>query len=464
MGGKTVALKTVGLLAALALSGLPVPAGEGTVVGDLSDILVDIGDEQSIQEDLSTFSAHIKNIMVILDQAGPGKLVLIDELGAGTDPGEGAALCLAVLRRLHSSGALVVVSTHYSEMKTLAHETPGMENASMEWDPVNMVPTYKLVVGRPGRSNGLDVALKIGLPPEIVREARDLMPRDVVRLEDMIREMERKSRELDERLHKLREDSVLYQKLREEVEAMLGKTETERREILSAARQEAREIVRRVRVETEKLVKDLRKASRGEDRERVMAAVRDRLGALEKAVEEEIPLPTDEEGPAPVSLRDIGPGVQVRVRGFREPGRIVEPPDEAGTFLVQVGPIVMRVGLTDIVAVSNAEKDLSSVAETPHPRPGVIPPDVAKRKAAAVKSEIDLRGTRASEALDRLDKYLDDAYLAGLRTARIIHGKGTGALRKAVADFLEGHPHVKEFHPAEIAEGGYGVTVVVLKG
>ncbi|MBE3520254.1 MAG: endonuclease MutS2 [Firmicutes bacterium] len=462
MGGKTVALKTIGLLTALALSGFPIPAAEGTVVGDFSDILVDIGDEQSIQENLSTFSAHIKNIIAILREAGPGKLVLIDELGAGTDPKEGAALGLAILRRLHNSGALVVVSTHYSEIKTLAYETPGMENACMEWDSVNMVPTYRLVVGRPGRSNGLDVALKIGLLPEIVREARDLMPRDLVRLEDMVREMEEKNREVERELLKLREEASRYEKLRIEMETMVRATENEKKEILAAARREAREIVRRAAVETEKLVKEIRKASRARHREGLIAAVREGLDALRRSVDEETP-GASEPGFIPVPPEKIAPGTPVRVRGFTEPGRVLETPDEDGTVRVQVGSVAVRVKVGDLAVVFEPGEKTPAEAESQRLREKISLPNVAAKKAVQIRSEIDLRGIRASEALELLDKYLDDAYLAGLRTARIIHGKGTGALRKAVVDFLQNHPHVKEFRSGEIAEGGYGVTVVALK-
>lgn len=461
MGGKTVALKTIGLLTALALSGFPVPAGEGTRVGDFSDILVDIGDEQSIQENLSTFSAHIKNIIAILQEAGPGKVVLIDELGAGTDPKEGAALGLAVLRRLHSSGALVVVTTHYAEIKTLAYETPEMENASMEWDSVNMVPTYELVVGRPGRSNGLDVALRIGLAPEIVREARGLMPRDLVRLEDMVREMEQKNREVEKELLKLREESSLYEKLRAEMETLVRTTEMERKEILTAARQEAREIVRRARVETEKLVKEVRKAFHAPDREGLIAAVRQELDELGRAMDVETSQ-TVEVGFTPIPPGEITPGTPVRVRGFTEPGRVVEPPDDSGRALVQVGSLTVRVKRGDLAALLEPGGKMSTGTKAEHP--GISLPDVAARKAVQVRAEIDLRGIRASEALELLDKYLDDAYLAGLKSARIIHGKGTGALRKAVVDFLQNHPHVKEFRSGEIAEGGYGVTMVTFKG
>ncbi|HHY35675.1 MAG TPA: endonuclease MutS2 [Firmicutes bacterium] len=462
MGGKTVALKTIGLLTALALSGFPVPAAEGTVVGDFSDILVDIGDEQSIQENLSTFSAHIKNIIAILQEAGPGKLVLIDELGAGTDPKEGAALGLAVLRRLHNSGALVVISTHYSEIKTLAYETPGMENACMEWDSVNTVPTYKLVVGRPGRSNGLDVALKIGLPPEIVREARDLMPRDLVRLEDMVREMEEKNREVEGELLKLREEVSRYERLRAEMETMVKTTEGERKEILAAARREAQEIVRRVTVETERLVKEIRKASHAPDREALIAKVREELDALRRSVGEEMP-ETAELGFTPIPPEEITPGTSVRVRGFTEPGRVLQTPGEDGTALVQVGSVAVRVKAGDLAALCGPGEKRFTEAESRHPRAKLSLPNVAASKAVQVRSEIDLRGVRASEALELLDKYLDDAYLAGLKTARIIHGKGTGALRKAVVDFLQNHPHVKEFRSGELAEGGHGVTVVALK-
>lgn len=458
MGGKTVALKTIGLLTALALSGLPVPADRGTVVGDFSDILVDIGDEQSIEENLSTFSAHIRNMIAILDQAAPGKLVLIDELGAGTDPLEGAALGMAVLKRLHSKGAITVVSTHYSEIKTLAHETEGMENASMEWDAVNLVPTYRLLVGRPGRSNALDVALRIGLSPDIVNEARDFMPGGMVRLEDLIREMERKTRETEEELARLKKESALYEKLRVEMETQVESCAREKREILARARREATEIVRTARVEAESLIKEARKALRDSDTAEAVLRVRRGLEVLEKDIDERVPGVAEEEFvPAPAA--QILPGACVRVRGLTGPGHVLELPDDSGNVLVQIGSVIMKVKSSDISTVPGEGEESSFPAARPQRERAAVSPE----KASHVRSEIDLRGVRVPEALATLDKYLDDAYLAGLRTVRIIHGKGTGVLRRAVIEFLREHPHVKDTRTGELAEGGSGVTVALLR-
>lgn len=458
MGGKTVALKTCGLLTAMALSGFPCPCREKTVVGEITDVLSDIGDEQSIEEDLSTFSAHISNVVRILEEAGPGKLILMDELGAGTDPQEGAALALAVVKRLNDSGALSVVTSHFSELKVAAQETPGMRNASVEWDAVNMLPTYRLVVGRPGRSNAFLVARRLGLPEDVLEDARANMHENLLHLDDIIEDMEKSAQRSREEAHAAALDRQKAARLLSEWEEKSRALEASRKEILSQARQEAASIVTRARVELEKAIKEFRDwGKRGKSdyaaavrkaRDRLRSA-RDEFGPEDKAVAEG----------SPVLPEQAVSGIEVTVSGFRETGVLVEPPDDEGSVVVRVGSLTMRTPLQDLRHAQGGEKerrDQSPAAKEKRP-------DVSWQKAQEVSFEIDLRGMTVEEALTALDKHLDDALLAGLTQVRIIHGKGTGALRKAVSEYLRSDSRVAGSRLGEAGEGGAGVTVAKVR-
>jgi DNA mismatch repair protein MutS2 len=455
MGGKTVALKTCGLLTAMALAGFPCPCREKTVVGDFTDILCDIGDEQSIEEDLSTFSAHISNVVRILREAGPGKLVLMDELGAGTDPQEGAALALAVLKRLNDSGALSVITSHFSELKIAAQETPGIRNASVQWDAVNMLPTYRLVVGTPGRSYAFLVAKRLGLPEDVLEEARSNMHESLLYLDDVIADMEKSAQKSREEAEAARLDRQMAARLLAEWEEKSKALEASRKEILNQARREAASIVTRARVELEKAIKEFRdwekrgrsdySASVREARER-LKAVRDELGP-----EEEVEL----EG-SPVMPEEAVPGLPVMVTGFQESGVVLEPPNESGSLVVRLGSLTMRTSLDELRHAKGGEKasrkDQGAASLEGRPQ-------MPFAKAMEVSFEVDLRGMTVEEALQVLDKYLDDALLAGLSQVRIIHGKGTGALRKAVQEYLRSDSRIAGSRLGEAGEGGAGVTV-----
>jgi len=455
MGGKTVALKTTGLLVSMALAGLPCPCDPRTEIGDIEDILCDIGDEQSIEENLSTFSAHMANIRHILELAGPGKLVLIDELGAGTDPKEGAALAQAILAEIHAKGALCVVTSHYSELKIMAQKTPGMCNASVEWDPVNMVPTFKLVVGRPGTSNAFLVAKRLGIDDHVLALAKEFMDEDVVRLEDIIAEMEvasQKARRERERTARERAES---QRLRIEYENKLQSLEKERKKILNDAKREAKSIIMRARVEFEEALREIREAqSRTLSEVNLQAsAIRDRLREAQNdlRVEDEYEIKGE-----PVSIENLEPGAQVRVVGFSEPGIVLEISDSDDDVLVSVGNFKIRVSPEDLRTVDGSEKKK-------HVRDIGMGP-LANGKIESVPTEIDLRGMTKEEALAALEKYLDTALLASLPQIRIIHGKGTGTLRKAVEEYLEAsNKYVQTYRMGEPSEGGTGVTIATLK-
>lgn len=460
MGGKTVALKTLGLLTAMALSGLPCPCHETTCVGKIDDILCDIGDEQSIEENLSTFSAHISNVVKIIDRAGPGKLVLIDELGAGTDPKEGAALAAAILNRIHRSGALCVVTSHYSEMKLLAQKTPGMVNASVEWDAVRMVPTFKLVVGRPGRSNAFLVARRLGLPHDVLDEARGNMQEDLVRLEDIIGEMEKAAQEAREEAERARRERLKAEELRKEYESRIANLEASRKEIISAAKREAQSIVARAKVEFETALKEIREKERiSPDFSDTVFKIRERL----RRAREEFLEPTIPDEGRPLEKSEIVPGKIVEVLGFQEPGVVIESPGSGDEVLVRLGAVTLRTGIDQLrepVRTGRAAKEsrIGGIGESR--RDSSLPIE----KAKSISHEIDLRGMTREEAFQALDKYLDDAFLAALPEVRIIHGKGSGALRRAVMEYLETQKkYVTAYRLGEPSEGGTGVTIARLK-
>lgn len=459
MGGKTVALKTCGLLTAMALSGMPCPCREETVIGELDDVLCDIGDEQSIEENLSTFSAHISNVVRIVRGAGPGKLILIDELGAGTDPKEGAALALAILNRLNDTKALSVITSHFSELKIAAQENPGMINASVEWDAVNLVPTYRLVIGRPGRSNAFLVARRLGLDEDIIEDARSSMHEELLHLEDIISEMEVQSQRSREEAETAARDRRVTEALRKEFEEKTAALEVSRKEILNEAKREAAGIISRARIELEKAVREFREQDR-RDRasySETVTRMRESLRAAQGEIEPEEASRVD--GPPPTADQVV-PGATVWVESLAGRGTVVEEPDSGGSVLVRVGALSLRSPLKELRLLKGPGEggaEAKRVAGAPRDQ------GIAVQKAKEVSVEVDLRGMMSDEAIATVDKYLDDALLASLSQVRIIHGKGTGALRKAVTDYLRADPRIQDFRLGETGEGGSGVTVAKLR-
>lgn len=449
-GGKTVALKTVGLLTLMAQAGLHVPAREGTQINVFKKIYADIGDEQSIEQSLSTFSSHMSNIVRILDEADSSTLVLLDELGAGTDPSEGAALAMALLRWLHEHGCRTIATTHYSELKIFAYMTEGLENASVEFDIETLRPTYRLEIGLPGRSNAFAIASRLGLRPEVINQAREYLTKDEIKIDDMIQDMEENRR-------KSAHERTLAERLRSQVEAereryerCLAELERAKEELLEAARQEAAEIVRQARREADALLGRLRSADKGE-REDIARKVRARL--FEK--QEELSQTRTRKAPSvpPTEKEKIQAGDAVYLDKFRQSGKVLELTAGGSQALVQVG--AMRITLP----VEELSKQEDTTATQ---RRSETTSRLQLNKTAAVRGELDLRGLTVEEALARVDKYLDDALLAGLSRCHIIHGKGTGALRAAIRSQLAAHPQVKAYHVGGPGEGGDGVTVAEL--
>ncbi len=446
MGGKTVALKTCGLLTAMALSGFPCPCSAGSQVGNIREILCDIGDEQSIEANLSTFSAHISNVIRIVKEAGPGKLVLMDELAAGTDPQEGAALAAALLKKLNSSGAVCVVTTHYSEVKVLAQETPGMENASVEWDAASMRPTYRLIAGRPGRSYAFDVAKKLGLPEDVIAEAKGHLSEDALRLDELILDMEISAKAYREEAQKAKHEREKAAALKEEYEERLQQLERERKETVERAKDQAQAIVRRARTEFEEAVKEFKARAKEAQALQEAPRLREKL----KGASREFAPGTASFAPG-TPLTDAVVGQTVVVSGLGQEGTVLEKPEEDGTVLVRVGSLSLRTSLDRLRA------GRKKASQFPEPRE-----TKGFGKIHHISPEVSLRGMTRDEALLTLDKYMDDALMASLKEIRIIHGKGTGVLRNAVAEYLRRSPFVQDFRLGGPGEGGDGVTVARL--
>lgn len=471
-GGKTVALKTVGLLTLMAQAGLHVPAGAGSEVAVFQRIRADIGDQQSVTDNLSTFSSHLRRIIPILAEADPDMLVLLDELGAGTDPEEGAALGCAILERLRAAGARVIVTTHLGDIKLMAHMTPGMANASVSFDLETLAPTYRLQIGAPGQSQALAIAARLGLPPEVVGDARRRLGPERIRADALIEQLQAAldaARQRQAEASAARSEAVAaLKRAREELE----KIRARRREILDEALARAEELARQARREFEALIRQGREAAKVQQLDEVrrlrqeLAEARRRLEARAVALSERLNEVEDrvsvELAPGQIleplqDLCQVEAGQRVCVLPLRSTGLVVEAADEQGYVVVQVGSARTRVRADQLAWIPQQESR------------GQVPTGGAASsltlgavKAASLPGEIDLRGLTADEATGRLDKYLDDCTLAGVERVRVIHGRGTGALREAVRSYLRENRRVRRFAAAGPAEGGDGVTVVEL--
>ena len=454
-GGKTVALKTVGLLALMAQCGLHLPVAAGSRLSVFRDIFADIGDEQSIEQSLSTFSSHMTNIIGILEQADRHSLVILDELGAGTDPAEGSALARALLDDLVSRGITTLVTTHHPELKIYSHQTPGVQNASVEFDLQTLAPTYRLVIGLPGRSNALAIAERLGLPQRIIERARGLMTEEDLLADDLLDEIHRKREETRRAAEASLRSFAALEELRAELRGRLDGIEEERRAILAQAREEAQQELETLRAELRQLRRRLSAAGQPLDVIRQIESQVKTLEVTPRLVPET--LETLEEGETPhFRLGDL-----VWVNSLNAEGQIAEiGPDEAE---VMVGRLRLRARLDDLSARSKGEskREKRKRSRTPVRGAAATPVEVAT-KPASPGLELDLRGQRVEDAIPALEDYLDAAYLAGLPFVRIIHGKGTGALRTAIRERLHGHPLVQRYETGQPNEGGDGVTVVTL--
>ncbi len=462
-GGKTVTLKSVGLLALMAQSGLHVPAGPGTNLGVFSAIYADIGDEQNIEQSLSTFSGHMAHIIEILQRADASSLVLLDELGAGTDPSEGAALAMAVLDELHSRGTRTLATTHINELKVFAHLREGMENASMEFDPEALAPTFRLMIGVPGQSNALTVAERLGMPRELIGRARSFIRKDLLDLEEVVSglveerqklsrgttEVERRKEELEHRLQQLeREQEELQEK---------------KKDIYRQAKEEAGDIVSSARKEAGQILKRLYQAEREQGRRgREVFVTGETARKKLKELEEET-RPEAEEEPRvqgrPLGEEEATAGREVFVKSLRCRGEILRflSPDE---ITVRAGALKVTTSLDDL-ETSSREHVGRRAAPTPS-RSGSL--GLMKEKSGSVPLRLDLRGLNLEEALAKVEKHIDDSILAGRDHIEIIHGKGTGKLRRGLHEYLEKKGDLLRYRLGGEGEGGSGVTIVDFKG
>ena len=454
-GGKTVTLKTAGLLTLMAQTGLHIPAAPGSRVAVFRKVFADIGDEQSIEQSLSTFSSHMANLVGIIDEAGEDSLVLLDELGAGTDPAEGAALAIAILEKLGESGACTMATTHYTELKKFAIATEGVENASMEFDVETLRPTYRLTIGLPGKSNAFEIASRLGLKPELTERASQLLERGDIAFEDVIASLEEdRKRIMDERAEAVRitEELRARQARMEKEEARLK----ERREkAVEEAREEARSILREAREVSDEIRTELKELTRIEnsgERNRRFDASRKRLRELEKKNRATI---AREENTAPVDPSALKIGDRVKVLTIGQNGEIISLPDEKGELQVQIG--VMKVSAsTDDLMLIDQKRPKPRVSSGKHG-------EIYRRKARMVSTSIDVRGKNLDDAVMDVEKYIDDAFIAGLPEVTVIHGRGEGILSKGIRAALRTHKNVKEYRRGGFQEGGEGVTVVKLK-
>jgi DNA mismatch repair protein MutS2 len=463
-GGKTVTLKTIGLLALMAQSGLHIPVARGSEISLFEKIYADIGDEQSIEQSLSTFSGHVTNIRRILEHADRSSLVILDELGAGTDPTEGAALARAILQFVLERGVTTLVTTHHPELKSFAHSTPGVVNASVEFNLETLQPTFHLTIGLPGRSNALAIAQRLGLPDEIIAAARAELSPDDLRAEDLLNEIHHQ-RDFARQARATAEKSLREaEAMRGELSKRLDKIEDERRTILEQARRDAELQMEEVQTEIAEVRRELARAR--QPVEAIQA-----IEAKAEAIEETVLQPAERVVPAVrmPTRREIRLGDRVRLRSLGMQGVIGSLGEEEAE--IQVGMLRVRARLADLELVGGAVITDEVVSSTPGRGLGVQDKQVTVDRSQPRKDdllpispgiELDLRGRRVDDALEALDRYLDTAFYAGLPFVRIIHGKGTGRLREVVRQALHDNTHVKSYEPGGEKEGGEGVTVARL--
>ena len=448
-GGKTVALKTVGLLTLMTQSGLHIPAAANSTVSVFKKIFADIGDEQSIEQSLSTFSSHMTRIREFLTESDDSTLVLMDELGVGTDPEEGAALGISILEKLQKKNAVTIATTHYSQLKSYAYTTDQVENASVEFDLETLKPTYRLIMGVPGGSNAFEIALRLGIPQEIIERARTLLSEEEIKVEDIINELNQERN----RYQKLRQEMEKYRnrekELKEKYEKMIEEQQQKHEKEMKAAREEAEEIVEETKKEARRIISNLKEKdyTQRSEVDRAQTSANQELKDLSQILETE-----NEKKKEKVPAEEFEVGDQVRVRSIGRKGEITSIDQDKQEAQIQAGIMQVTASLSDLVKVDipddKEEKQLKNYRV---------------QKSQHVSPKLDLRGERYNAAQKKVDKYLDDAFLAGLNEVEIVHGKGTGALRQAVEEILEENAHVKEFRLGRQKEGGMGVTIVKIK-
>ena len=455
-GGKTVSLKTTGLLTLMGQAGLHIPAAQNSQLAVFDEVYADIGDEQSIEQSLSTFSSHMTNIIRILKEASLNSLVLFDELCAGTDPTEGAALAIAILSHLHKMGIRTMATTHYSELKVFALSTPGVENACCEFNVETLSPTYRLLIGIPGKSNAFAISSKLGLPDFLIEDARGHLSEQSESFEDLLADLESSRRTIEQEQEEIREHKEEIRSLREALEKKQEKLDAQRDRILREANEQARKIHQEAKDYADQTMKDFHKFGKAGISASEMEAERARLRERMKKTEKALSQPKEQKPRRALKPSDIHLGDTVRVLSLNLQGTVSSLPDARGSLFVQMGILRSQVKLSDLELVEEAVITSKQFQKSSTGK-------IKMSKSASVSTEINLIGMTVDEALAHLDKYLDDAYLAHLPSVRIVHGKGTGALRKAVQGLLKRNKYVKSYRLGEFGEGDAGVTIATFK-
>jgi len=448
-GGKTVTLKTVGLFTLMAMSGMFIPADEGTELSTFDSVFADIGDEQSIEQSLSTFSSHMTNTVRILSEADGRSLVLLDELGAGTDPVEGAALAQAILESLYERNTLTVATTHYSEIKAFALMHAGMQNASMEFDVDRLCPTYRLFIGIPGKSNAFEISRRLGLNDAVIDRAQDFLQKKDVAFETVLSEAEQARRTAENDKEAIYKTRIETEKIKTELEKEKKKLEDEKTLLRQKAREDARRMVQETRQDMEKLIVQLRSIENIDQKqlERAVQTSRDAMRKTEERLYEQA-IQRDAAGEAPASVH---PGERVKLITLGQEATVLKPVDAKGEVLVQAGVMKLSVPLNDIRPVEQKKKPQQTSAKV----------SLSQDRGSALS--IDLRGSMVDDACLELDRFIDNALITGVHEFYVVHGKGTGALRTGVQQYLKNHPRVKTYRIGAYGEGDAGVTVVTLK-
>lgn len=446
-GGKTVTLKTVGLLTLMAQAGLLIPAHESSQLAIFDHVFADIGDEQSIEQSLSTFSSHMTNIVKIMERLTVNSLILFDELGAGTDPKEGASLAISILNYVKVRGARTIATSHYPELKAYAYEQDDVINASVEFNVETLSPTYRLLVGVPGRSNAFEISKRLGLKEAILNQARSYVESERTEMTDLITKLEDRGLQLDQEIQHLQQQNTLVEEMKKEYEQKLAKFEAEREKVLEDIKKEAFESVRQAKEEAEQIVMDLRQAKKMADLSMKDHELTEKLTSLKKAEAKQ----AEQFKKKAQNKQPLKPGDEVMVLSLNRQGELIEQ-TKNGEWMVQLGMMKVNIKPEDLQYLrKSVQKKETKKGQMVH------------KRNSHVGIQLDLRGERYEDAMLMLDKYFDDVLLAGYQTITIIHGHGTGALRQGVHKYLKQNKHVASFRFGGAGEGGTGATVVELK-
>ena len=456
-GGKTVSLKTVGLFTLMGQAGLHIPAFDHSELSVFDEVYADIGDEQSIEQSLSTFSSHMTHTVSILKEATDRSLVLFDELGAGTDPTEGAALAIAILNELHSRGTCTMATTHYSELKVFALTTPGVENGCCEFSVETLRPTYRLLIGVPGKSNAFAISGKLGLPEHIIEDARSRISEQDESFEDLLSDLEHSRITIEKEQEELARYKAEAASLKAQLEKKQERLDSAKERILAEANEKAHTILREAKEYADETIKNFNKYGKAagvsiSDMERERTRLREKMNAAEKNMAKKTPAKVKKA----VDPKALRVGDSVKVLSLNLKGTVSTLPDAKGNLFVQMGILRSQVNLRDIEPIDEPVITAPNFNRTGSGK-------IKMAKSSSVGIELNLLGKTSDEAISELDKYLDDAYIAHLPSVRIVHGKGTGALRKAVHNYLRRCKIVDEYHLGEFGEGDAGVTIVTFK-